>query len=134
MDVLSHLLDTFRLEAHVFHNGQYCGDWQIDTSGANKASFHVITHGSCELLLKNGAKHEDSLSKGDLVIFPRDLEHRLASDTSVSIPLNSVSSVSFHEGLNVNGTGMVCGHLEFERQHNQFLLDSLPDYIVISLQ
>lgn len=131
MDVLSHILDTFRLEARVFHNGQYCGEWQVDTSGAKKASFHVITHGTCELLLDKGSKHVDSLVKGDLVIFPRDLEHRIASNVSVTKPVNSIASIPFQEGLNSNGTGMVCGHLEFELQRNQYLFDLLPDYLVI---
>lgn len=131
MDVLSHLLETFRLDAAVFHNGQYCGNWQIDTSGANKAAFHVVTYGTCELMLNDGADHKGTLHAGDLVIFPRDREHRIASDVKATTPLNSSQSVSFDYGLQSGGTGLVCGHLEFEQHHNQFMIDMLPDTIVI---
>ena len=131
MDVLSHLLDTFRLNARVFHNGLYCGDWQIDTSGAKKATFHVVTFGSCELMLNQGSDHIRTLHAGDLVIFPRDREHRVASDTTASSQLNSAKSISFEAGLQSDSTGLVCGHLEFEQHHNQFMIDILPDYIVI---
>ena len=131
MDVLSHLLNTFRLESRVFHNGQYCGEWQIDTSGSKKATFHVVTHGSCELLLNDGSTHEESLESGDLVIFPRDREHRIASSPVVAREVNSVPSISFREGLEPSGTGLVCGYIEFEHSRNQFLLDMLSDYVVI---
>jgi len=131
MDVLSHLLNTFRLEARVFHNGQYCGSWQIDTSGSKIATFHVVTHGSCELLLNGGSKHEQTLQSGDIVIFPRDREHRIASDQSVTNEVNSIPSISFQEGLKPGSTGLVCGYIEFEQHRNQFLLDMLPDYVVI---
>ena len=56
MDVLSDLLNTFRIQSKVFHNGQYCGSWNIDTSGTKKASFHIVTHGTCELLLDQGKR------------------------------------------------------------------------------
>ncbi|MEM7304724.1 MAG: AraC family transcriptional regulator [Pseudomonadota bacterium] len=131
MDVLSHLLDTFRLDSRVFHNGQYCGDWQIDTSGARKVAFHVVTYGECELLLERGTSHQGTLKTGDLVVFPRDREHRIASNPNPKSQLNRSQSMSFSDGLQSSGTGLVCGHLEFEQHHNQFLIDLLPDTIVV---
>ncbi|MFT5573970.1 MAG: AraC family transcriptional activator of mtrCDE [Cryomorphaceae bacterium] len=47
MSALSQLLATLKVEANVFHNGQYCGMWAIDTSGTQEMSFHVVTHGTC---------------------------------------------------------------------------------------
>jgi len=131
MDVISNILSTFRVNAKVFHNGQYCGSWQLDTSGSHKAGFHIVTHGNCELLLKDGTYHESSLTTGDLVILPRDLEHRVSSGIKVAEKVNSSKSKSFTEGLQDNGTGLVCGFLEFEHNTNNFLFDMLPDYIVI---
>lgn len=131
MDVLSDILSTFRVQAKVFHNGQFCGSWQIDTSGSQKTAFHVVTHGNCELLLQDGNYHESSLTVGDVVLFPRDMEHRVSSGVHVTTELNSTSSKSFSEGLQSDGTGLVCGFLEFEHHANNFLFDMLPDYIVI---
>lgn len=132
MDVLNDLLDTFRIQSRVFHNGQYCGNWNIDNSGANKASFHIVTHGNCELLLQNGERHEGLLKTGDLVLFPRDLEHQLTNDIHTTIALNTVPSRSFAEGLRSDGTGLVCGHLEFEHTYNNVLFDLLPNYVVVN--
>lgn len=131
MDVLSNILSTFKVQAKVFHNGQFCGSWQIDTSGSHKAGFHIVTHGKCELLLEDGTYHETSLTTGDLVILPRDMEHRVSSGIKVTAPLNSTPSKSFSEGLQKDGTGLVCGFLEFEHNANNFLFDMLPDYLVI---
>lgn len=131
MDVLSNILSTFRVQAKVFHNGQYCGSWQIDTSGSHKAGFHIVTHGNCELLLQDGTYHESSLTKGDLILLPRDIEHRVSSDIKVTTAVNSSTPKSFTEGLQNNGTGLVCGFLEFEHNANNFLFDMLPDYMVI---
>ena len=131
MDVLSDLLNTFRIQSKVFHNGQYCGNWNIDTSGAQKASFHIVTHGTCELLLDQGKRHEGLLEAGDLVLFPRDLQHQLTNDIHTTIALNSAPSRKFSEGLRSDGTGLVCGHLEFEHSYNNLLFDMLPDYLVV---
>ena len=131
MDVLSNILSTFRVQAKVFHNGQFCGSWQIDTSGSHKAGFHVVTHGNCELLLQDGTHHETSLTTGDLIVLPRDIEHRVSSGIKVSTALNSVPSKSFADGLQNDGTGLVCGFLEFEHNANNFLFDMLPEYLII---
>ena len=131
MDVLSNILSTFRIQAQVFHNGQYCGDWQIDTSGTRKATFHIITHGHCELILNEGTKHETSLKVGDLVLFPRDSQHRVSSRFGVKTEINSSQSQSFVDGVQDNGTGLVCGFLEFEHRSNDYLFDLLADAVVI---
>jgi AraC-like DNA-binding protein len=131
MDVLSNVLSTFRIQAQVFHNGQFCGDWQIDTSGRNKASFHIVTHGHCELLLDEGTKHETSLNVGDLVLFPRDSEHRVSSSLKTNAALNAIESQPFSVGLQDNGTGMVCGYLEFEHKSSNYLFDLFADAVVI---
>ena len=131
MDVLSHLFNTFRIQANVFHNGQYCGSWQLDTSGTRKASFHAVTHGQCEFLTHNGTRHEATLGVGDLVLFPRDSEHRVSSSINVATELNASKSKSFSDGLRDDGTGLVCGFLEFEHQSNNFLFDLLPDYMIV---
>lgn len=131
MDVLSNVLSTFRIQAEIFHNGQLCGDWQLDTSGANKASFHIVTHGHCELVLNEGTKHETSLSVGDLVLLPRDSEHRLSNSFNTKAELNTIQSQPFSKGLQDNGTGLVCGYLEFEHKSNNYLFDLFADAVVI---
>ena len=66
------------------------------------------------------------------MLFPRDLQHQLTNDIHTTIALNSVPSRKFSEGLRSDGTGLVCGHLEFEHPYNNILFDILPDYLVVS--
>ncbi len=131
MDVLSNILSTFKVQARIFHNGQICGEWQIDTSGSHKAVLHAVTHGTCELLFKDGAHHESSLTVGDVVLLPRDLQCRICSAKEVTTKLNIIESKPFAEGLQNDSTGLVCAHIKFEHHANNFLFDMLPECIVI---
>lgn len=131
MDVLSNILSTFKVQAEIFHNGQICGEWQIDTSGSHKAVLHAVTHGTCELLFKDGAHHESSLTVGDVVLLPRDLQCRICSAKEVTTKLNIIESKPFAEGLQNDSTGLVCAHIKFEHHANNFLFDMLPECIVI---
>ena len=93
-DSISSLFAAFRLEASIFHNAQYCGEWAVDTSGAGWASFHLVTHGSCHL--RSPALEESvRLERGDMVIFPRDGGHTVHPGIDQQVTTNSVPSMSF---------------------------------------
>lgn len=131
MDVLSNVLSTFKVHAKVFHNGQICGAWQIDTSGSRKAVLHAVTHGECELQFSDGTHYESTLKIGDVILLPRDLKCRICSAKEVTTKLNDIESKPFNGGLQNDSTGLVCAHMEFEHEANNFLFDMLPEYIVI---
>jgi len=87
MDILNTLFETYRLKADVFLNALVCGNWQVDTSGSRNASFHIVTHGWCDLAVGKEIKLIGKLEAGDFVFFPNDLEHRIGNRISDKCPL-----------------------------------------------
>ncbi len=131
MDVLSHVLSTFKVQARVYFNAQICGEWQIDTSGTRKAALHAVTHGNCILQFSDGTFYKELLEPGDVVFLPRDLKCRICSKKNVTTKLNDIEPVPFADGIQSDGTGLVCAHITFEHYANNFLFDMLPEYLVI---
>ena len=128
MSALNRLLETLKVEASVFHNGQYCGMWAIDTSGSQMMTFHVVTHGSCYL------KFDDelvTLNQGDAIFFPSDARHRLSNVDDDEIPLNQAEPLSMMDGFEEDGTGLVCGHFGHSNPVFEKLVGQLPALIVI---
>ncbi len=130
LDALNQLLATFRLKTDVINNAQYCGDWAIDTSGTGKASFHIVSHADAYIRSDdlNGTVY---LEKGDCVLFPRDSHHILSNLAKCNLPSNQQSAVSYDEGLQDDGVGLICGYFHFEQNAASSLLDILPDALVI---
>lgn len=129
MDSLSHLLATLNVSANIFHNGQYCGNWAVDTSGSHHISFHVVSYGRCFV------KHADenrihTLNQGDLVLFPRDAKHVITSDENFKQTVNKNESQGF-DTLQTDGTGLVCGYFEHKHPLIHHIIDHLPSIIVI---
>lgn len=112
----------------MFHNGQYCGAWAVDTSGQQKMLFHVVTRGYC-FAKSNG--HTYRLEAGDAVFFPSDAKHSITNDNTQDLETNLATSVPMTEALDQDATGLVCG--DFGHNHPVFerLLQQLPDVIVI---
>jgi len=133
MDVLNQLFATFKVSATIFHNGQYCGSWAIDTSGTQYMNFHVVSHGNCFLTLP-GSDEITQLSQGDIVLFPSDTGHVISSDSQTSAVINSTPSQNYANGPDVNSTGLVCGYFS----HNHPLISSitthLPHAVIIKSQ
>ncbi len=127
MHALSQLLRALQLEANVFHNGQYCGMWAVDTSGKGEMSFHVVTHGSCHLLIE---EESIELFAGDAVFMPSDAQHRISSEVSSEVPVNVEMSVSMQD-LVPNGTGLVCGNFGNANPIFKKIADQLPSYLII---
>lgn len=130
MDALNQLLATFRLKTDVINNAQYCGDWAIDTSGTGKASFHVISHADC-YIRSDDLNEVMNLEKGDCVLFPRDSKHLLSNVAECKVPSNQQSAVSYENGLQEDGVGLICGYFHFKQNAAAALLDVLPDAVVI---
>lgn len=131
-DVFNKLFSTFNVSAEVFHNGQYCGSWSIDTSGASYLSFHVVTRGQCYLMVEGAESDIVELNQGDLVLFPHDAKHCISHDPSFTSEVNSSKSVSFESGLVDNATGLVCGYFVHQHPLIKQMTDYLPASIVIN--
>lgn len=131
MDALEQLFAAFKIEAEVIHNGQYCGDWAVDTSGSHLLPFHLVTHGQCYLSVDGDIDNEVLLHQGDLVIFPRDIEHCLSNTSRYCGEKNLATSASYDDGVMQDSTGLVCGY--FAHHHPLFntLTHQLPVSIVL---
>jgi AraC family transcriptional regulator, activator of mtrCDE len=128
-DVLDTLLQGLRLRTTIFHRGTFCGAWALDTSGSGRAAFHLVLDGGCWLHLPS-LPGPVRLGPGDLLLFPRDAPHTLASDEGVSVAANQSVSVPLEAQAPVPGTALICGHFEFAARGSNALLDALPDYVV----
>lgn len=128
-DPLSILLSRLELTAQVFANGDYCGAWAVDTSGSKKIPFHIIGSGDAWLHFKDQAPRK--LCAGDLVVFPNDDSHIMAS----SAGLPSADIINAGSALPATAdtplTHMVCGYFEFRNPSIFPLLDALPAAVVL---
>lgn len=133
MSFLQQLFSVLSLQAEVFHNGQYCGQWAIDTSGHDYINFHVVTHGQCYLTIPEQLDTPLQLNTGDIVLFPRDSQHCLSNEMNQHLRnnLNQVESISFTEQLVDDGAGLTCGYFSHQNPFVRQVVSYLPDYIVI---
>ncbi len=128
MNALNQLLSSLKLEANVHHNGQYCGDWAVDTSGTRRMTFHVVSKGRCFLELDS---ETIELEEGDAVFLPCDAQHCVTNLPNIDVPVNHVKSVPMTAALDQESTGLVCGN--FSHRHPVFekLVKQLPKVIVV---
>lgn len=128
MDVLSDVLRLLRLRASVFFHASFCGAWSVDSSGENKATFHLIARGACWLHMPSEMV-PIPLRGGDLVVFPRDAVHVIsASPELAELPPHSGVIASGGEGPS---TSLVCGYFEFDTPLANPILSALPDVVHI---
>ncbi|WP_028669241.1 AraC family transcriptional regulator [Saccharospirillum impatiens] len=120
--------DYFRLlqlSCTVYHNQQVCGDWALTEHRIGQTCFHLVTFGHCTLDV--GGQH-DVLGAGDIVLFPRELPHRLrpVKPSSGEMQQRPVTDTRMPDS-----TGLLCAEIQFEHAASTSLLDTLPDYLII---
>ncbi len=129
-DALTAILHRLRLRAGVFIHADFCGTWAVDTSGHRKVPFHLIGHGNGWLHTGDTAEPR-LLTTGDLVVFPHNARHVIAS--SVEPPPASLINQLIDPQAQGPVTSMLCGYFEFQSKAAWPLLDGLPDAIVLDL-
>ncbi len=131
-DALSETLRWLQLKAEVYVHADFQGCWAVDTSGTRKVPFHIVNSGHSWLHIK-GEKPR-LLSSGDLVVFPRDEQHFLSSESECpDQQLVTETMASGNGNKTGNITGLTCGYFEFESKSHWPLLDSLPSVVVLEL-
>lgn len=130
MDVLNQLFSTFKVNANVFHNGQYCGSWAVDTSGTQYMSFHIVSFGRCFVTIGDGSQSW-TLEQGDIVLFPKDVIHCITSDERFETEKNLSASQDYQEGLIEGGTGLICGYFAHNHPLVTSITEHLPDAVVL---
>ena len=128
MNGINQLLESLKIEANVFHNGKYCGNWAIDTSGNRRMSFHIVTTGKCFFKLKDEVIE---LNEGDAVFLPSDAKHCVTNSAQIDIPQNVAQSLPMTQAVDEVATGLVCG--DFTHNHAIFdkLIRQMPELMVV---
>lgn len=128
MNAINQLLDSLKIEANVYHNGQFCGNWAVNTAGSKRMSFHIVTRGQCYFKL-DGDTIE--LFEGDAVFLPSDAQHRVTNSPLMDIPENTVLAMPMTKTVAEPSTGLVCG--DFTHNHAIFekLIKQMPDLMVV---
>lgn len=129
MKNLESLFDKLQITTNVFHNGQYCGNWHIDTSGTGFINFHAITHGQCYLHCSDG--NVVLLEKGDMVLLPIDSPHLLSPTKNHTNKNASAGSISIAKELAADGPVLLCGYFEYQHPLMGVIAKELPEYWVI---
>ncbi len=126
MDPFSDLIRLLRLRVSIYHNARVCGNWRIKEHHLGQTCFHMATQGSCQLEVPGHLTTQ--LGAGDVVIFPREIEH-----TMISIEASSGEQrhLTYSESQHLPGTGMLCGKASFSHRGSDQLLASLPAVFVI---
>lgn len=132
MSFIQQLFSILNLQAKVFHNGQYCGNWAIDTSGNDYINFHVITKGECYLTKPDDEDEPVPLSVGDILLLPRDNQHCLTNSKNSSAIVNSAPSLSFTQHTDIDATGIICGYFAYNNPFIKQVIAHLPNFIVIN--
>lgn len=130
MDAIAQLFRSLNIQCEVFHNGQYCGQWAVDTSGTNYFSFHVVTYGKCYLHYAQ-TPEPIALEAGDWVLFPNDAKHAVSHSPAPPQQTNFAQSEPISDNLNPEGTGIICGYFSHQHPLMKSIVSHLPDCIVI---
>lgn len=125
-DVLSSVLRLLRFKATVIFNSSKCGSWTIDTSGSGRCTFHLVSEGNCFLHMP-GEIQSTPLSKGDLIIFPKDAKHAITDN--VNLAPSDADSCDID-----STTGLICGFFDFDDPHRNPIMNALPDTVLVKGQ
>ena len=131
MQPLESLFNNLNVSANIFHNGQYLGDWAIDTSGSSRINFHLVSSGSCYLTLAGKPENTISMQEGDLVIFPSDSPHVITNNANHQIAINASDPIGFKNGVLDTATGLICGNFVYSQPLLHRLTEHLPDYVIL---
>jgi AraC-like DNA-binding protein len=124
MTAFGDFIDLLRLQVNIYHNAKVCGDWVIEEHTLGSTCFHAVTTGRCLLTVPDVL--ETKLNTGDLIIFPKELEHQMRQIDNFD---GEQQHLSYSTTL--QGTGMLCGEVQMMHLYQSQLLDALPPIIII---
>jgi len=124
MSAFDDFVSLLKLDVEIYHNAKVCGNWQIQEHQLGKTCFHIVTSGRCMLSVPRHM--EITFNQGDLVIFPRELAHKMCPIEEMQGPQEHLSYTT-----NLPGTGMLCGEVKVMHLYQNQLLDALPPVLLI---
>ncbi len=133
MALLNDFLNSFQLNATIFHRSLVCDAWSTDTSGTGLASFHLVTSGTAYLHSDNYLG--EPLNQGDIVIFPHDAPHIISYSDNLELTKNANNFVAYSiEQSLPQSTGLVCGYFDFGLDKQHPIIKQLPNCILVKYQ
>ncbi len=120
MDLLDDILRALGLRATVNCSRELSGSWRLEHDGQRAAAFHMLANGACLLELP-GRRDAVELRERDLLVLPRNSPHVLESMRTTDLAGRRA----------MDATMLICGHFLFGHPKSNFLLDELPDYLLI---
>lgn len=136
MDALTDITQSIRLKGGVDFRCEFSAPWGLEMQSGPVARFHIVVRGNCWLKLADQPEWVP-LHAGDLVVLLYGTGHSLV-DTPGSgvVPAESVPRpdtpgdfVSVKSGGGGLPATVLCGHFEFDREQDNYLLRSLPTLI-----
>ena len=102
----------------------YCGAWALDSTGNDRAIFHLIGRGQA-WVHREGAREPMVVRGGDLVMFPHASWHQLSGTPKrqPGIQLNATGDGPF--------TTVLCATVEFAAGGLNPVMQALPEAIVV---
>lgn len=122
-DVISELLGSMRLRSSVYASPTMCGRWRLNSQPHGAAVYHLVVRGTAWLHLP-GDVPPRALRAGDLVVFPRDLEHSLSAEAELP-------RITEQQDTAGPTSELVCGRFDMAESAASLFFDSLPPVLVI---
>lgn len=124
MTALDDYFRLIQLHCEVYHNQQVCGDWMLTEHEEGQTCFHLVSHGRCRLEV---GSESTLLDTGDVVLFPREVPHRLISLSD----RGPARHLPLTEGWQADATGLLCAAIHFEHRASEPLLNAWPNYLIV---
>lgn len=127
-DALSEVLIKLNFRAYIHLDKDFCGNWEVDTSGSSRIPFHLVAAGKAKLTMPN--RPSQVLGQGDFVLFPSDSIHTLNQTDQ-----RSRHQKDYNEEDNIRTEEkhcrLICGFFEFNNRASWPLLDGLPEALIL---
>lgn len=133
MDPLSDVLELVGVKSSIYFQKDFCGAWKMSVANTGFAQFHFIVRGTAVVEYDDQV---DRLSAGDLVLFPTGGAHSIGDhfDSPVESGQTVMSQIAKGHAPFSQGdmaTRMVCGHFEYDLQHQHPFMRGLPCRILL---
>jgi AraC-like DNA-binding protein len=140
MDIFSDIFSTLNLKGALYFRTDFSAPWGVTVPEYQSvARFHIVVQGRCYVTV-GGQTAE--LTAGDMIMIPRGSSHILADSRETKpFPLEQILAETGYAGEGVltigegdakASTQMVCGHLSFRAKASHPILQSLPEYLMLS--
>jgi len=124
MSAFDDFVRLLRLDVDIYHNARVCGNWQVSEHELGITCFHIVTEGQC--MLSVPGLLETEFNRGDLVLFPKEIEHEMW-------PIEKREGIQEHLPYqsNQSGTGLLCAEVKVMHLFQNQLLSALSPVLLI---